>query len=268
MLTKGLILIALAAGQLGAAEPAWKKQLTPATLGPFGTSPACTLEFQVSWKGMIDAGQVRMEWAPKEAKNPEVYVVRSSAGSTGLAALLFAYQSHFRAELDPVTLKPRMFRAVETDEMETKTSTTRFLSDRVEYQESAKSLTDGKASDKNVTFQFAPVFEIFSAMLHVRSQKLDDGDQIFTVMQPFDTAHLLHVTVKAHEMHQGRKTIRLSVGMDRINRKSLALKPYKKMKKDATLWLSDDAERIPVEMRAEVFIGDVRAVLSNFQKNK
>ena len=267
MLLRSFILSALAAGHLGAAEPTWEKQLTPATQGPFSSTPACTLDFQVSWRGLIDAGVLRMEWAPREGKKPDVYVVRSSATSTGLAALLFPYQSSFRSELDPSTLKPRSFRATEVDEKETKTTATIFFSDRVEYEESAKSLTDGSVSEKKVTFEFSPVFDIFSAMLHVRSQKLEDGDQIFIVMQPFDTAHLLHVTVKAHEMHQDRKTIRLSVGMDKINRKSLELKPYKKMKKDATLWLSDDAERLPVEMRADVFIGDVRATVSGNQKN-
>jgi hypothetical protein len=27
------------------------------------------------------------------------------------------------------------------------------------------------------------------------------------------------------------------------------------------MWLSDDRERLPVELRTEVFIGDVRAIL-------
>jgi len=267
MLLRSFILAALVAGYLGAAEPAWKKQLTTATAGPFGPTPACTLDFQVSWKGMINAGVLRMEWAPRDDNKPDAYVVRASAGSMGLAALLFPYQCIFRSELDPTTLKPRSFRATEVDKRETKTSTTNFFSDRVEYEESAKTLADGSVSEKKVAFEFSPVFDIFSAMLHVRSQKLEDGDQIFIVMEPFDMAHLLHVTVNAHEIHQDRKTIRLSVGMDKIDNKSLELKPYKKMKREATLWLSDDAERIPVEMRAAVFIGDVRATLTGNQKN-
>lgn len=261
-----LILIALAAGHLAAADPPWKKQLTPATPGPFTPLPAGAIDFQVSWKGLIDAGKLRMEWAPPEANKPGTYVVRSSAQSTGLAAALFPYQNNFWAELDPASLKPRLFHAVETDAREIKTTTSRFFDDHAEYKESAKSLSDGKISDKNIEFKFSPVFEIFSAMLMVRSQKLADGDQIFLVMQPFDATHLLHVTVKGHEVHHDRKTIRLSVAMDRISRKTLDLKPYKKLRGDATLWLSDDAERIPVELRAAVFIGDVRATLTNYQK--
>ena len=268
MLPRILILIALAAVHLAAADPPWKKRLTPVVPGPFMPVPSGTIDLQVSWKGMIDAGKLRMEWAPPDAHKPGAYIVRSSAQSIGLAAMLFPYQNNFWAELDPTSLKPRLFHAVETDAEETKTTTSRFLDDHVEYKESAKSLTDGKVSDKNVEFKFAPVFEIFSAMLMVRSQKLNDGDQIVLVLQPFDSAHLLHVTVMGHEVHHDRKTIRLSVAMDHIARKSLTLKPYKKLKGDATLWLSDDDDRIPVELRAAVFIGDVRATLTNYQPTK
>jgi hypothetical protein len=38
------------------------------------------------------------------------------------------------------------------------------------------------------------------------------------------------------------------------------------MKRAATLWLSDDEHRVPVELRAAVFIGDVRAVLTDFRR--
>lgn len=274
MIARILILSALAAGYLGAEEPVWKKQLTAATPGPFGPTPTCTLNFVVSWKGLINAGELHMDWGAREfnktgeTNKTDVYVVRSSAASTGLAAMLFSYQSTFRGELDPATLRPRVFKAVEIDERKAKTTTTRYFSDHVEYDESAKSVKDGSVSEDKVTFRFSQVYDIFSAMLHVRSQKLEDGDQIFIVIHPFDTAHLLHVTVKAHEIHDDRKTIRLSVGMDKIDRKTLELKPYKKMKKEATLWLSDDAERIPVELRAEVFIGDVRATLTGCNKHQ
>lgn len=38
--------------------------------------------------------------------------------------------------------------------------------------------------------------------------------------------------------------------------------PYKKMT-TTHLWLSDDTRRIPLEIRSEVFIGDVRVTLKN-----
>jgi hypothetical protein len=39
-----------------------------------------------------------------------------------------------------------------------------------------------------------------------------------------------------------------------------------RVRRPATLWLSDDADRVIVELRAAVFIGDVRAVLVKNEK--
>ena len=103
-------------------------------------------------------------------------------------------------------------------------------------------------------------------MLHVRSQKLDTGDQITLVVHPFGTSYLLRVKVQGRELHNGRNAIRLTMGMRKIDRKTQELVAYKKLKKDATLWLSDDAERIPMEFRAAAFIGDVRATLTGHRK--
>ncbi len=262
-----MALVVLTACQIATAEPAWKNELTSTEPGSWPKLPHCTLDMQVSWKGMLNAGRLRIEFAPKDAEKPGLFVVRSSAASTGPASVLFPYQSHFWSELDPSSLKPRFFHAVETDHRETVTTNARHYKDRVETWEITQALHNKTAPvhSKRV-FHHAPVFDIFSAMLHVRGQKLEAGDAITLVIQPFDNPYLLRVKVLGREIHCDRKTIRLSVGMRKIDRKTLELRPYKKMKGDATLWLSDDEDRIPVELRAAVFIGDVRAVLTDFRK--
>ena len=103
-------------------------------------------------------------------------------------------------------------------------------------------------------------------MLHVRSQTLNIGDKLTLVVCPFKTPYLLRIKVIAHETHNGRDAIRLNVGMQKIKTSTLELRSYKKLKQDATLWLSNDADRIPIEFRAAVFIGDVRATLSRHQR--
>ena len=266
MRSPALLLIALATGSLATAEPAWQKDLTSPAPGDHPPLAPCLLDFQVTWNGILDSGKLRMEFTGRDPKNPAAYVVRSSAVSTGLAAGIFPYQSNFWSELDPTSFKPLVFNATETDHEETATSNTRHFADRVEFQKTTKSLTTGTVTQKDHSFKFSPVFDIFSAMLHVRSQKLADGDSITLVVDPFGTPYLLQANVRAHELHLDRKTIRLSVGMRKIDRITLKLLPYKKLKKDATLWLSDDAERIPVELRAAVFIGDIRATLTDRQK--
>ncbi len=245
------------------ADPAWKGELTSPTLGNHPLPISSVVNLQVSWKGMIESGNLRIEFAPPNATKAGTYVVRASASSVGAAALLFPYQGSFWAELDPTTLRPILLDTVELDQKERVHTTVKYLTDRIETHEESKRLKTGVTKPHDHTFNFAPVFDIFSAMLHVRSQKLDDGDLIAIVVCPFSTPYILKVKVQAHEVHNGSKAIRLSIGMQKINRDTLELQDYKKLKKDATLWLSDDDERIPVEFRAAVFIGDVRATLVN-----
>jgi hypothetical protein len=261
-----LALGSLALCQATLAEPEWKKELTSSEPGPCSKLPPCTLGMQISWKGMLDAGRLRIEFDPADAVKPGVFAVRSSAASTGPATLLFPYQSHFWSELDPASLKPRFFHAVETDHREKVTTTVRHFADRVETLEITEALHKKASPERSErVFHHGPVFDIFSAMLHVRGQKLEDGDAITLVIQPFDNPYLLRVKVLGREVHRDRKTIKLSMGMRKIDRETLNLRPYKKMKGDATLWLSDDENRIPVELRAAVFIGDIRAVLTDFR---
>ena len=261
-----LTLLVLSACTLTAATPPWKKELTSPNLGTFPALPPCTLDYKVSWKGMINAGNLRMEFAPAGVRKPGALVVRSSASSLGAASALFPFKSNFWSELHPSSLRPRFFHAVETDRKETVTTNTRHFSDRVVCTETTKNLKTGISIDSTHEFDFQPTFDIFSAMLHVRSQKLNAGDHITLVVHPFDNPYLLRVKVIGREAHLDRKTIRLSVGMRKIDRKSLTLVPYKKLKGDATLWLSDDADRVPVEFRAQVFIGDVRATLDQHEQ--
>ncbi|MEO5913016.1 MAG: DUF3108 domain-containing protein [Luteolibacter sp.] len=261
-----LILVSSLAIPLATAAPTWQGELTSPAPGAFPKPVPSTLEFQVSWKGMIQAGTCRIEFAPAAVKKPGKYVVLSNSASVGAAALLFTYHSNFWSEIDPATLRPDYFHAEETDDKEQVSTTVRHFPTKVESEEIAKQLKSGTSKKTDRVFAFSPMFDIFSAMLHVRSQKLDTGDQIVLAILPFDTPYLLKVKVEGREVHEGRKAIRLTVGMRKIDRKTLELVAYKKLKKDATMWLSDDADRIPIELRAAVFIGDVRATLVSHTK--
>jgi hypothetical protein len=215
---------------------------------------------------MINAGSLLMEFAPKDVRKPGRLVVRSSARSTGAAASLFPYQHQFWAELDPKSLRPRFFQAEESNRKETSTTIVRYHADRVESSETTVLKKSGSTEKSDRIFRQPMVFEIFSAMLHVRSQRLASGDRITLVVQPFGSSYLLDVTSHGPEMHDGRKAIRLSVSMRKIDRTSRELVQYKKLKRPATIWLSDDDDRVIIELRAAAFIGDVRATLVNNQK--
>lgn len=249
-----------------AAPPEWDKDLNSPKAGPHPPLAPTALEYRLSWRGAINAGTTRMEIAPRDARKPGRLVIKSTARSTGTAAALFPYSHHFWAELHPRTLKPTYFQAEETDRRETITSRIRYFADRVESQESTTPKGGGKTTTQDRTFAHRDVHNLFSALLHIRSQNLAKGSKHTILCQPFDSPYL--VTVESHgtEKHDGKSAIRCTVTMRKINRKTLAIEPYKKLRRPATLWLSDDADRVIVELRAAVFIGDVRAVLVKNEK--
>lgn len=248
------------------AAPAWQAELTSPTPGPFATLVPTVLDFIVSWNGAINAGHIRIEFAPPDVRKAGTSIVRAAAASHGTAAVLFPYQTKFWSEIVPTSLRARYFHAVETDPQETVTTTVRHAITRVESVEVTQQLNTGIIQQTDRSFTFSPVFDIFSAMLLVRSQKLAVGDHVTLVIHPFDTPYLLRVKVQGREVHNGRNTICLTLGLRKIDHDTLELKPYKKLKQDATLWLSDDGDRVPVELRAAAFIGEVRATLATHRK--
>jgi hypothetical protein len=260
-MTGRLFLISTLATALATAAPAWKGEISSPALGTHPPLKPVALDFQLSWKGLIHSGKVRMEFGSPASQKPNAFTITANGGSQGAAAAIYPFQFQFRSDLNPTNLRPRSFHAVETDAKETETTSVRYLNDRTESHRVTRELTTGKETTKIETFAHAPVFDIFSAMLHIRSQKLAPGDSITLVIQPFNNPYLLRVKCIGREIHNEQKTIRLTVGMQKIDRKTGELRAYKKLKKDATLWLSDDSDRVPVEIRAAAFIGDVRATL-------
>jgi len=261
-----MVVLSVLSPAMATAAPEWRKQLnSPRAGGHPGIQPM-TLDYTLSWKGAVNAGTLRMEIDPRDANKPGRIVIRSSAESTGAASKLFPYTHSFWAETNRRSLKPVFFQGTETDRRETATTRVRYFPDRVESHERAVSRRDGKVKTNDVTFRHRDVHNIFSAMLHIRSLDLGAGKRHTVICQPFDNPYL--VTVQSHgaEQHAGRSAIRCTVSMRKINRDTLELQEYKKLRRPATLWLTNDADRVILELRAAVFIGDVRATLANQKK--
>jgi hypothetical protein len=92
---------------------------------------------------------------------------------------------------------------------------------------------------------------------------LKKGQTVVMPFHPVATPYLAKVKVLGREVHRGRKCIKLDVGLQKIN-PDLTLKEYKKLK-TATVWLSDDQWRVPVEVSAKVFVGHVKILLTKHQ---
>lgn len=257
-------MLSLGSTMLIAAEVPWANELSSANAGSHPTLPAGTLEFEISWKGVVQSGKLIMEIGKTDAHKPNTIIVRSTATSMGVAAAIFPYDGRSWTEMDSSSLRPILFNSWERNQGETIKTTTQFQQNRVTCKAITQEIGARKEVIEEREFLYGPAFEISSALLHIRSQKLKNGDQISLLVHPFSSPYLLQAKVLGREQHLGKDSIKLSVEMRKIDRKTLQLKPYKKLKKAASLWLSNDSKRLPIELRAEAFIGDIRASLTGF----
>lgn len=253
-------LCAFLCGNLQAQQspPAWSSQLTSAKPGKHPAISPQKLQYHLSWKGQVQAGEVEFVFGAK-GSNTQILQASCEGKSLGLAANLFPYRFDMQGKIQRTSLAPLLMHCNETDAEETQVTTVLYKPGKVDVKEISRPHATGVDSTKNTSFAYTPVFDAFSLMLFIRSQALKQGEQIVQVIHPFKTPYLAKIKVLGRENINGRAAIKMSIELTKITSKR-ELTPYKKMK-SATLWISDDYHRIPLELRVAAFIGDVRMTL-------
>jgi hypothetical protein len=128
--------------------------------------------------------------------------------------------------------------------------------------------TEGEGAGAKTTtrdFILPNLFDLHSAALYLRSQPLKQGSVYRLAVYPATNAYLATVTVTGREKTSVRagtyNAIKLDLRLKRIG-KHLELEPHKKFRR-ATIWVSDDAERLILRIEAQVFVGTVFAELQS-----
>lgn len=254
-----LLTLSLALPLWGA--PDWLKDVNIAQRDALKPITPTQLTYNMTWDGRVDAGNFKILFGEKDPRYPKHFIVRAHGGSTGWAHALFPYKFNYTSFLNPKNLHPIMFIGSEVDRDEVSFLSYRFTSKGVAGTK--KETEDGKITTQETTFSYPYSLDLFSGLLQIRSMPLKNGDTVVMPFHPVATPYLANIKVLGRETHLGRKCIKLDIGLQKIN-DDMELKHYKKLKK-ATIWLSDDAWRVPVEISAAVFVGDVRVFLSEHE---
>ena len=240
------------------AAPHWLKEVTIPKNAPLKKITPTKLTYAMTWNGRLKAGSFDILFGEKDPRYPKHFIVRSYGGSTGWAHALFPYKFNYTSFLNPKTLRPIMFVGTEKERHEVDYLSYRFTSKGVSGTE--KDVENGVTKIKTTTFDYPHSLDLFSGLLQIRSMPLKNGETVVMPFHPVATPYLSKIKVLGREQHLGRKCIKLGIGLQKIN-DDLSLKHYKKLK-SATVWLSDDVWRVPVEISAKVFVGDVRVFLT------
>lgn len=246
------------------AQHAWQKKIKPLQGPAHPILKPVRLNYNLSWNGTVNSGQATITFGVKDKRYKNYYAAQASGRSTGVAATLFPYAFSYTEVMRKKSCLPLVFVSHEVDKRGTQKVRNTYKKNQVIHQVTNIKKKDGKTRGKKHTYAQANTLGPLSAMLYIRNRPLKNGDKIHLSIHPFKSPQYAVVTVLGREMHRGRPCIKLDLKLNNVDKKTMKLKKYNKMKK-ATLWISDDKDRVLVELRSRVFIGDVRMVLTKQQ---
>jgi hypothetical protein len=236
----------------------WETTISKDPAGNFPELRPLRASYRFGWSGLTAAtGEVHFT-KPSEDK----FQLDGAGRTIGLVRALWKLDASYQAAASAGTLRP-----VETEQIENYRSKKivthlTFTSNGV-----TRVRTEGKgaAEAKTRQFNFPNLFDLFSAMLYLRSQPLKDRSVYRVVAYPATNAYLATVTVIGREkisVHVGNySAIKLDLQLKRVG-KHRQLEPHRKFRR-ATIWVSDDAERLLLRIEAQVFVGTVFAELQS-----
>jgi hypothetical protein len=213
----------------------------------------------------------RFGWSGVTAATGDVHFTRAgdkfefdgTGRTVGFVRALWKLDVNHRAIANAATLHPIEMQQTESYRRKKITTLLTFKSNGV-----TRTRREGEgaaAGTKTRQFDFPNLFDLHSAALYLRSQPLNDHSVYRVVVYPATNAYLATITVVAREkisVQAGNyNAIKLDLQLKRVG-KHLELEPHQKFRR-ATIWVSDDADRLLLRIEAQIFVGTIFAELQS-----
>jgi hypothetical protein len=256
-MTAAIVLIASVSHSFAAN---WQSSVTKDPPGNFPPLRPLRASYNFGWSGLTAAtADVHFFRTPDNRCQLE-----GSGRTTGLARALWRYDVTYRAVVDGSTLRP--MEANQNESVRSKKMATHLTFSSTGVNRS-RTEGPGAGTTKAKQFNFQNLFDLASAMLYLRSQPLKDRSSYRIVVYPNTSAYLATVTVLGREKVSVRagnyNAIKADLQLSKLG-KNLELEPHRKFRR-ATIWISDDAERLVLRIEAQVFVGTVFAELQSLR---
>ena len=239
---------------------AWLRRVSKDPPGPYKELRPMQLSYILSWKGKVKAGV--MEFKVTQPY-PGVYHGNGGGKSIGLARALFPYDFTGSAQTNTETLKPLKFEY--NDKMKSKSHkyTLLFQPDQMISETEVTDNKTGHTTPYRYSYRFRNDvgLDLLSSVLYLRSQPLTTGQKLSIITATFNKPYLTEFRVMGREKKtitdNTYDSIKLDVKISKIHG-NMTIEPYSKIEK-ATIWISDDEYRVPLEFHGEIFIGYISA---------
>ncbi len=246
--------------------PKWMQNITRKPPGPYSALDPVSLSYNLSWKNTINAGKLTIDVLPSP-DGESSYIGSAEGKSTGLARALWPYDFKAISQVDQTTLRPLLFSLNEAERSARNSYRIEFKDDRM--ISNTVQLSESKGSEGPIShtsrFRHDFVQDVLSSVFYMRSQALIQGEDISMIVTPFNRPYFAEAVVLGREKKKIKgttyNTIKLDIQIKKIH-SDLRLESYKTIKK-ATLWISDDTYRLPLELQADIAVGFISARLTD-----
>ena len=223
--------------------------MTASSAAPQAPQPSETLNFRVEWR-LIHAGDARLVWGPSSSGG---FVARLHVDSAGLVSKLYRVDNNYASQLNHEL-------CVASSKLETREGSRRretsVTFDAVRRKASLvdRDLVNGVTVSREIDIQSCE-HDVVGALYRLRAMRLEPGH---TAELPIsDGRRAVMAKVEAQE----RETIKTDFGTYRTIRYEAFLfnDVLYRRRGRLLLWLTDDARRLPVQVRVRLpfYIGTV-----------
>ena len=240
------------------AAPNWQASLTSDPPGNVPELRPLRAIYNFGWSGLTAA--TAEAHFTKSSDNR--FQLEATGRTVGLARALWRFDLKFHALSDANTLRP--VEATQNETVRSKNTVTHLTFNPAGVNRSR--IENGEPA-KSKDFSFPNLYDLHSAMLYLRSQPLKDRAVYRVAVYPTSSAYLATLTVTGREKINVRagsyNAIKLDLQLSKVG-KELDLQPHRKFRK-ATIWLSDDSDRIILRVEAQIFLGTIFAELQSLK---
>ncbi len=249
----------LLASSTGSFAADWQATLSKEPPGNFPELRPLRVSYRFGWSGVTAAAGEFHFTKPSNDR----FQLQGTGRTTGFVRALWKLDATYRAIANSQTLAP-----IETQQTESYRS--KRTATHLTFTNSGvtRVRTEGEGAAAKTTtreFALANLFDLHSAALYLRSQPLKQGSVYRLPIYAATNAYLATVTVIGREKISVRAgtyyAIKLDLRLKHVG-KHLELEPHKKFR-GATIWVSDDAERLILRIDAQIFVGSVFAELQS-----
>lgn len=216
------------------------------------------LRYKMSYSGFLTAGTAILELKETELNGKKVFHAKGTGWTSGMVKWFFYVADNYESYFDKNAIKPYLFKRKINEGGYKKHRITSF------NYTSKKAYIKDFISKKETTVTFTNVQDILSSFYYLRNRNVKNmkvGDEIAIAMfidsqeYPFKLRLL------------GREVLKTKFGkiQTMIFRPLVQSGRIFKAKESVTLWITDDANKIPIKIKADLSVGSLRAELQEYK---